>query len=828
MNLFSIPAHIPFLDAIATRWLNQKDPDQGLILVPTRRSARALGEAFLRATGGKPLLLPRITAIGAVDESPLLLGGALGAPPTVALVQRVAVLTRFTLAMRGANGAPRTADMAWPLAVELAALMDEAEWAEIDLRTALQRATEDTYAAHWARTLEFLQIVTDAWPDWLAAQGLSNPAKRQVDLLTAQAEAWSDHPPAFPVWGAGFAGSFPAVGRLLRVIARLPQGMVLFSALDMGMREQAWGQLDESHPQFGLKQLLAIIGATRSNVRVLRNPGPGGTSEERANTIAQALVPARAMAEWRSGSLAFADGLYRLDAADQQEEAMAIAMVLRGAIEQPGATAALVTPDRALATRVAAELKRFGIFADDSAGEELADTPPAVFLRLLAQALAEDLAPVPLLALLKHPLAAAGLAPAACRAAARKLELACLRGPRPKAGFAGLRRKLDRKGDAAPPAAKDLLSRIEHCLSPAWRVLSSVVAPPADCLTALVEAAERLATTDERPGSARLWAAEEGRALAGLIAEARAAWAVLPEQRKSVLPGLLDALLEGVVVRTRRGIRGREGAEHPRVFIWGLLEARLQTVDTVVLGGLAEGAWPPATDPGPWLSRPMRARVGLLSPEHRVGQAAHDFFTAACAARTVVLSSPRRRDGAPAVPARWLVRLDAFLAGSGASLPRHPATDWARMLDRPVNGAQPALPPAPRPPVALRPRRLSVTEIEKWLRDPYAIYARHVLKLARLDPLDQDSDAADYGAIVHEALHRFIGKHGLDWPREAPELLQQDMQHALDRAEIRPALAAWWRPRLLRIADWVANVEAKRRQAGAPLEVATEVAGEWE
>ncbi|MBV8521425.1 MAG: double-strand break repair protein AddB [Acetobacteraceae bacterium] len=359
-------------------------------------------------------------------------------------------------------------------------------------------------------------------------------------------------------------------------------------------------------------------------------------------------------------------------------------------------------------------------------------------------------------------------------------------------------------------------------------MLSSVVAPPADCLTALVEAAERLATTDERPGSARLWAAEEGRALAGLIAEARAAWAVLPEQRKSVLPGLLDALLEGVVVRTRRGIRGREGAEHPRVFIWGLLEARLQTVDTVVLGGLAEGAWPPATDPGPWLSRPMRARVGLLSPEHRVGQAAHDFFTAACAARTVVLSSPRRRDGAPAVPARWLVRLDAFLAGSGASLPRHPATDWARMLDRPVNGAQPALPPAPRPPVALRPRRLSVTEIEKWLRDPYAIYARHVLKLARLDPLDQDSDAADYGAIVHEALHRFIGKHGLDWPREAPELLQQDMQHALDRAEIRPALAAWWRPRLLRIADWVANVEAKRRQAGAPLEVATEVAGEWE
>ena len=251
-------------------------------------------------------------------------------------------------------------------------------------------------------------------------------------------------------------------------------------------------------------------------------------------------------------------------------------------------------------------------------------------------------------------------------------------------------------------------------------------------MAALIEAAERLAATDELPGPSRLWAGEEGEALATRLAEVQAALPLLPDQRRDVLPGLLDAVLEGAVVRSRRALRGRDGTEHPRVFIWGLLEARLQTADVMVLGGLAEGVWPPASDPGPWLSRPMRATVGLPSPEEIVGQSAHDFVACACAAPTVVLSCPRRRDGAPAVPARWLTRLETLLAGQGQALPRHPAAAWARALDQPADGPRPVRPPRPCPPVALRPRRLSVTEIETWLRDPYAIHARHVLRLTAL------------------------------------------------------------------------------------------------
>lgn len=859
MNLFHLPAHVPFLDALAASWLARSgdalERSRGLILLPTRRAARSLADAFLRVSNGQPLLLPRITALGALDETPLALTGVLDLPPAVEPMQRLAALTRLILALHGADGAPRTADRAWILAGELATLMDEAERAEIDLATRLPDAADPAYAAHWRRTLQFLHLVTAAWPAWLSDNGLMNPAARQVALLNAQAAAWQAEAPEEPVVIAGTTAGIPAVARLLRVVAGLPNGQVVLPALDTDMHEATWTDLQPPHPQAGLRRLLADLGAVRADVGRLLLPlreGVGGSGRaidpgaaslapttppsypqgeetaQRFTVLERALLPASALNEnqWRLPALPALTGVQRLSPSDQQEEAAAIALVLREAIQTPGRRAALVTPDRELALRVAAELLRYGIVADDSAGEPVADAPPAVLLRLLTRAVADELAPVPLLALLKHPLAAAGLEPAACRAAARALEIACLRGPRPASGLSGLRRALANR--PPQPRATDLLQRLERCLEPALRLAASMEIAPAEALAALIEAAERLAATDQEAGPARLWAGEEGDALATRLAAVQGALPLLPDQPRVTMPGLLDAVLQGAVVRSRRALRGRsDRQEHPRVFIWGLLEARLQSPDLLVLGGLVEGVWPPATDPGPWLSRPMRAKVGLPSPEEIVSQAAHDFVAAVCAAQQVVLSCPARRDGAPAVPARWLTRLDMMLAGQGAGLPEHPATQWVRALDQPADGPHQVSPPRPCPPQPLRPRRLSVTEIETWLRDPYAIYARHILKLRPLDPLDEETDAADYGSLVHAGLNLFLQKHGNKWPPNAGPELRTAFDRALVQAQLRPALAAWWAPRLERIADWVAEVETERRALNRPELIAPEVTGDW-
>ena len=828
LNLFHVPPEVPFLDALAAGWLARgTDPltiSHGLILLPTRRSARALAEAFLRVSDGKPLLLPRITALGALDEAPLAMAGALDIPPAVDPMQRLAALSRMILAMNGKGGAPRNADRAWLLAKELAALMDQAEWAGIDLANRLPEAADPEYAAHWHQTLEFLHIVTGVWPAWLADNGVMNPAARQVALLDAQAAAWTASPPSHPVLIAGTTAGIPAVARLLRVVARMPMGQVVLPQLDQQMDNDAWGQVEASHAQAGLARLLTDLDATRGDVQPWPAKVAAAVPSDRFPLLSKALLPASSLHLWMDRTPVSTHGLTRLTPPDQQQEADAIALVLRHALETPGATAALVTPDRTLAGRVTAALLRFGIIADDSAGERLADTPPAVFLRLLIRAIVEDFAPVPLLALLKHPLAAAGLSPAACRAAARELERACLRGPRPAPGLGNLRRLVDRTcGQGSPSAA--FIDRVVDCLVPVMRMDTAMAFEAKAALTDLIEAAERLATTDETAGPARLWSGEEGEALASRLAAVRDAFTLLPDLRRRVLPGLLDAVLEGEMVRTRRALRGRSGTEHPRVFIWGLLEARLQTASVMVLGGLVETVWPPIAEPGPWLSRPMRARVGLPAPEEAVGQAAHDFVAACCAAPQVVLSCPVRRDGAPAVPARWLTRLDMFLAGRDQALSSHPAAAWARGMDLPDGDPVPVRPPAPRPPAQLRPRRLSVTEIETWLRDPYAIHARHILRLGALDPLDQATDAADYGSLVHDGLHRFLREHGANNPPDMASALRRAMRRALADAGLRPALQAWWAPRLDRIADWVAATETARRADRAPIVIESEAKG---
>ncbi len=830
-NLATIAPNLPFLDALATWWLSRRSGDplavaEGVFLLPTRRAARGLSEAFLRQSDGKPLLLPRILALGGVDEAPLALEGALDLAPAVPAPRRLAVLTRFILAMDGANGAPAEADRAWALAVELAALLDEAGRAEIDLAHALPKAVSEAFAAHWQITLRFLTIVTQAWPDYLAGDGLADIGVRQVALLDAQARAWRDRPPASAVIAAGTTGAIPAVARLLRVVAHLPHGMVVLPGLDLDLDDASWQALDETHPQASLRHLLAALDATRGDVRAWPDvagearvtvPGPV-SSAGRIDAWRVALLPAATLSAWQAPPPFDTAGLERLEPGDQQEEALCIALVMRDAVERPGTRAALVTPDRSLARRVAAELLRFGIIADDSAGEPLAETPPAVFLRLLAAAYASNLRPVDLLALLKHPLCALGLSQSACREQARRLERARLRGPRPPPGLAGLR---------AGQAPADFLARIEQALAALSALPRDDVVAPAAMLVALLQAAEAFAATDRESGADRLWQGEEGEALSAHLAAQYDALGVLPPQGIPVLPGLLDALLEGAAVRSRRALRGRDGAEHPRIAIWGLLEARLQSADVMVLGGLCEGVWPESPESGPWMNRPMRRAIGLPAPEERVGLSAHDFVMACCAATRVILSAPRRRDGAPAVPSRWLVRLDALLAGLNRPQFRHPAPLWARALDRPAGPPCPVKPPAPTPPVALRPRRLSVTEIETFLRDPYAIYAKHVLRLKKLDPLEQAADASDFGSIVHAALARFVRRNATSFPTDARTQLAQDMEACLQDAALRPSLAAWWRPRLRRIADWVAVAEAERRSARRLAHLEAECPGAW-
>jgi ATP-dependent helicase/nuclease subunit B len=815
-RVFTIPPEVPFLDALAAGLLAESggDPAQlarATILLPTRRAVRAMAEAFLRASEGHALLLPRLVPVGDLDADELALvgdegdGGGIDIAPAVPDLRRRLMLTRLVLRWgRVAGVGPLAPGQAAPLAASLASFLDEVQASDGTLDD-LEHLVPDEHAEHWQKVILFLDILRRHWPGALAEIACLDPADRRNRVLAAQIEEWRRAPPAHPVIAAGITGGVPAVVELVAAVAALPDGRVVLPGLARDAEPEDWSgfAIDPTHPQHLLALLLDRLGLDPAEVRDWPHDGVAGSPAERRKLVFEALRPAETSGRWREERVAprAIEGLHRIDCPGAQEEALVIALLLREALQKSGETAALVTPDRDLARRVAAELRRWRIEIDDSAGVALHHTPPGVFLRLVLAAVAEAMAPVPLLALLKHPLAACGRAPESCRALARELEQVALRGPRPEPGFVGLRARLGEK--EAPRALFGFLGAVEAALAPLVEALAAKEAGLAGLVAAHLAASEALARTDRDSGAHRLWREPAGEAAAQLMSELLDAASSFEPLDGADYPALFAALSSGPVVRPPYG--------HPRLFIWGLLEARLQHADRVVLGGLNEGTWPRGAEPDPWLSRPMRQNFGLPPPERRVGIAAHDFAQA-MGAREVFLTRATRVEGTPTVPSRWLLRLDAVLAEGGLDerlKSSYAALAWAEHIDAAERIA--IAPPAPCPPVALRPRRLSVTEIETLMRDPYAVYARHVLGLKALDKLAVDPGPAERGIYIHKTLDRFLKAHPAALPADALDRLISFGREAFGAALERPFVRAFWWPRFRRIAEWFVAEESSRR-----------------
>ncbi|HEY7978255.1 MAG TPA: double-strand break repair protein AddB [Rhizomicrobium sp.] len=842
-NVFTIPSSAPFARTLARGLIAQVDLENDklalaktTIYLPTRRAVRDFPEVFARELGGAALL-PEMRPLGDVDEDEFLFDASsedLALPPAISPIRRRLLLAQLVRRFRQ-DTAPLTFAQAASLAGGLAKFFDDAQTEGVDL-SKLEKIVPDHFAGHWRKVWEFLDIVRQNWPAILQAEGAMDPSARRNAMLAALAARLEKNPPQGPVIAAGSTGSIPATANLLRVIANLPNGSVILPGLDRELDEDSWNELEPGHPQYGLKKLLGGIGVTRQDVRNWQPlDGPGNLPREKL--LREVLRPAPTTDAWRAIAEKGADdiakglaGLSIVEAAHPGEEATAIALILRGVLEDKGKTAALVTPDRNLARRVAAELRRWNIEIDDTAGRPLANTPPGTFLSLLAEGADEHFAPVQLLALLKHPLASGGENTAGFRRNVRALDR-LLRGPRPDPGLGGIAHAIkaaeqdarERKTGAADSIAAlgAWFAKLAKILQPIEDCIGTGEAAIADLTACHIEAAEKLAATDTQDGKSILWRGEAGNSAAELAAALALAAQDIGPVEASSYPVLFRALAEQRAVRPTFG-------RHPRLAILGPLEARLQHYDTVVLGGLNEGAWPRAANVDPWLSRPMREKLGLEQPERDIGLSAHDFASLAAGPR-VILTRALKAEGSPTIPSRWLQRLWQLTTGLGIVkelTPDEPYEHCARALGEPAKPAERMKPPRPKPPLAQRPNNLSVTEIETWLRDPYAIYARHVLGLRPLDPLDAEIGPLERGTSVHKALEKFMEEFRDHLPEDAaPRLIEISRQVFADAGIPKSALAVW-QPRFIRAAHWFTGEERKRRSAIK--DIYLEIAGQRE
>lgn len=834
---FTIAAHRPFLkDLAAGLWsglapLGPESLSEALVLLPNRRAVRGLTEAFVAHVGGGGVLLPQTRALGDLDEGepPFEPGDlALDLPPAIAAERR-----RFELAGLVAAHAhlleASTIDAfgALDYADALGALLDtlqieEAAWPE----SSLDLAPPDM-AAHWAVSARFLDEVLKAWDARLAELGVMDPSARRVAVTRRLIERWQAAPPPGVIVAAGSTGSTKATADLLATIAGAPKGYVVLPGLDLSLADAAWEQVDDQHPQGALARLLARAGIGRDEVCPWDPAAETQVAGRwRRRLINEALRPPEATADWLGviGDLrreapagvdpiaAGLEGLTVVAARAEEETAAVAAAMLREVLETPDRTAALVTPDTGLARRVQARLSRWGVRPDSSVGDGLAGTPAGALAGLVARAADNPLDPVILLAIAKHPLTRLGFDQADRAKACEALERRGLRVRIPRdwadiEGWLEAARKDDRLSGSLTSAAIMLLCRLKDALA----LLSTDGGESAEARTrGLVATLEALA--EDAPGASDLWRGAAGEALSRLLTSLLHESEMLPLMSASAFADLLDGLLSRTPLR-------RGGATHPRLSILGVLEARLVSPDLMILAGLEEGVWPSAAPGDPFLSRPMRARLGLPPPERRIGLAAHDFAQAAAAPDVVLLHS-QTLDGAPSVKSRWLWRLEALVTGADLTLPeRREALDWARRIDAPLENPPLSLKiaprPAPTPSVEARPRRLSVTAVERWVRDPYSIYAQYVLRLPALDRPGMEPDARARGTAIHAAFERLARDYPDSLPVDGERVFEDMLVGELRGAGMTEAQLVREQALAANTARWAMGFEAKRRTGAA-------------
>jgi ATP-dependent helicase/nuclease subunit B len=877
MRVLSVPLSVPFLRAVITALVDgrlvggfeaRKRPErlaQATLYLPTRRAGRLAHGIFLEVLGTDAAILPRIVALGDIDEDELAFsedsepGGIapLDIPPKLGDLERRLALARLVAAWAKRPvlsplvvGGPAST---LALAGDLARLIDDMVTRGVDWST-LDRLVPDQFDDYWKYSLEFLQIAREFWPAYLAETCKIEPAARRDMLIEAEAARLTKHHDG-PVIAAGSTGSMPATAKFLHAVAKLPHGAVVLPGLDTELDEESWQSIggtstappSSNHPQYAMHALLARFGIKRGDVEILGTPSPAG----REVLMSEAMRPSSATAQWHDRlqkpaiAAHIAAGMQNLavvEAPNPEMEALAIAVAMREA-RHLGKSAALVTPDRALARRVSAALGRWNLTFDDSGGDALMETPAGIFARLTAEASTRGLEPPTLLALLKHPLLRLGGAHGALKHGIEVLELAQLRGTRPQAGSGGLAADFTRFRDELRKLNKGETSSL-HRAEPRTRLGDRELDRAEQLISALRSA---LAPLEGFPGSrphdfAEL-AQRHREALANLSADEHGAATAFDGQDGMVLASAFDDLLGrqekiGLMVETSDYAEVFQAAFADRVVrrpeqggaqlhIFGQLEARLTEADRVILGGLVETVWPPAPRVDPWLSRPMRHELGLDLPERRIGLSAHDFAQL-LGHEDVILTHSAKVGGAPAVASRFLHRLEA-VAGEerweAAKATGEKYVHYAAAIDQPEK-VEPIPQPEPRPPRETRPTGLSVTAIEDWLRDPYTIYARHILRLAPLDPVDMPLSAADRGSAIHAALGEFTQTYAGDLPDEVVRVLRGiGEKHFAPLMERPEARALWW-PRFQRIARWFADWETARR--GNITAISAETRGEHE
>lgn len=781
-KIYNIPFGLDFCDILAEKLLNETKEDalklaEYVVILPTSRASRNLQKAF--SAKAKNMILPQIISLNMIDEDDISLLGNKEISQTISNIKRGFVLTSFIMEVKAFE---MNKAQALQLAFELGNLFDKIETQKLSIKN-LDQIIPEEFSEHWQVTLEFLYQVYDQWQEYLQAHNLISKAEQRNLILKSQQKIWQDSNKNIII--AGFSSTIPAMLDLMKTVYHLPNGEILIQGLD---RSLEFSDLSEVDYLYGVYEIINHLDIDKKQIADFCN-----AQNIRQELTSLAMLPSDKTTAWRLDNSISRETLKNtsyIECENEQNEAEIISLILRKELETPVQTVSLITPDRNLARCVASNLEKWNITANDSSGQPMQHTPVVNWLKLVLNMVVDNFSPVSFLACMKHPFASCGENKASFKANLRTLE------------------KEIRKKKSVNLSVF-ILDKISF-------LKSSTEMPFADFLKAHILLAEQLASTDDKKGSEIIWKSECAEEVANFIHEIfenSTGEPITIEEYET----MFSLIISGQQVRKKYGF-------HPRLSILGLTESRLTKTDVTVLGGLNEGIWPPEPDVDGWMSRPMKKDFGMLSPDVNIGLSAFDFSNAFNFDK-VYLTRAKKSNTSINIKSRFINRLEGVLQSKNLNLPIN--LEWEELAKK-LNHAEfeETQRANPCPHVESRFRdSISVSAVDILRKDPYAFYASRILKLKKLDDVEEEISVATKGTIIHACLEEFIKQY----PKELPENAEQELlligQKVFDDNIGNSNYYSFWWPKFENIVTWFIDNEKVRREINGYQNLAVETSG---
>lgn len=804
--VYNIPYSCPFVDTLVQKISkefehNKEELADVIFLMPNRRTCVSLREAFIRYNGKKPVMLPKIIPVGDLEEKDIFLLGAKNDDimdsllPAINDYERLFLFAKLIVSKPADYGVPEMSfAQALSLAKDLALLIDVSYNENLSFDE-LKNIVPEQFSAHWQQTLEFLKIITENWPKILKERNVTDSAYSKNMLIELRASLWQQTKTKQKIIAAGITAGYKSFRKLIKTVSELENGEVALCGLDKSLSDDEWKLIGPTHPQYELKELLDYLQIDRLNVTDYVKP----VKPQREHFVSEVMLPAKATSKWqnlytKSHNFEAIDGISFIECADDRQEALSVALILREALNTPSKTAALVTTDRNLARRTATELERWGIKIDDSAGKPLHLTPVGIFLRLILDVVKTDFSLLSVLSLVKNPFVKMSLEPTGLLKIVRNWEYK-VRKP-----------VFSEQSKQIPEELSLWILNLKEILRPLYEMFQQPEISLSDLMRTHLEIAEVLCSDEQNNGEQYLWKGDDGKSAAELfgtlLQQTDMAGNIVPEEYLNVFTLLLST----------KNVRYNYGT-HPRLKILGPIEARFNRYDTIVIGAVNEGFWPEFPKSDPWLSRPMKNSLNMSLPDKEIGIAGFDLCQLMCA-DNVFITRANRSNSSPTNKSRWLLRMETVLRAckiEPSLLQDKRILQMAELMDKPEK-MQKVRPPAPTPPVNARPRILSASAIETLMRDPYEIYAKYILKLKPLDDLETSLNASDYGNLVHKILEIFTTKFPDILPDKAYEELIKIAMEEFAKTNADSQIKAFWWPLLEKTIKWIIQTEAEYRK----------------